>query len=52
MPDIIVCPVDFILMDENKARLTAGGIFTLLESAFSFCAGCYVYHFYNKAFKK
>ncbi|MBC7687004.1 MAG: DUF4395 family protein [Aquabacterium sp.] len=27
-------------------------IFALLESAFSFCAGCYVYHFYNKAFKK
>ena len=146
MPDTIACPVDFVLMDENKARLTAASIFVLtvtfmltsfwlvpvflvidfsarafklgkysllnllsgrlikvfsikpkmtdqapkrfaaqigllfaifiticyacnftmaalllaivlaifalLESAFSFCAGCYVYHFYNKAFKK
>jgi len=146
MPDTIICPVDFILMDENKARLTAAsifvlsvtfiltsfwlvpvffvidfsarafklgkysllnllsgrlikvfsikpkmtdqapkrfaaiigllfsvaiticfackytmaalllaivlGIFALLESAFGFCASCYVYHFYNKAFKK
>ncbi len=145
MLDNMVCPVDFVLMDENKARLTAGSIFVLavtfmltclwlvpvflvidfsarsfmpgkysllnllsgrlikvfsikpkmtdqapkrfaakigllfsvaiaicfgcnytmaglllamvlaifglLESALSFCAGCNVYHFYNKAFK-
>ena len=29
MPDSIVCPVDFVLMDGNKVRLTAASIFAV-----------------------